>query len=78
MLDTPRRPLARMEVAQSMVVKSVRIEPRHWELFVLAARERGRSDVSAFFRDCAAIGLDYLPVLERVQSHTSKTRITAG
>ena len=56
--ESPRKPLARILASEKLHPRSIRFPDSLWARFVAACRAEGRADVSAFFRECAVIGLD--------------------
>lgn len=68
-----RKPLA---PAQSRVPKSIRFTPHEWGAFTDASISRGRSDISAFVRECAIAGLGFIAAQEAMQSHSGMTAVT--
>lgn len=69
-MNVDRKPLA---VAQSKVVKSLRVDPAVWDRIELAARHRA-TDASALSRDLWLIGLT---VIENAQVREAYMRALA-
>jgi hypothetical protein len=74
----PRKPLAKVLASEKFKPRSIRFPDSLWARFQAAARAAGRTDLSAFFRECAVIGLDRLEFERAFEIHRRRTGIAGG
>ena len=78
MSELARKPLAKVLASEKFKPRSIRFPDSLWARFAAAAMAAGRSDVSAFLRECAVIGLDRMEFERAFQSHQRVTGMTAA